>query len=416
MRISGLSSLLLSFAVATLCSAENRPARYIIYPKKGAFDSQNITAFFEEEPNITPVYSLGSVKAKVIDVHDTTILDKIASHPQIAYLEKDVVRSLMQPFSDASEHAIRRTLRGLAGNTTQLQDFPTEPNTTTYGLQLIGADVTPLRPGTTAEEVMVCIIDSGVNAKHPGLAGAHLDGYGDYATDLCGHGTHVTGTVAGGKQFAVAPGISVYSVKMYDGEACRASFSSDLVAALEHCTRAAGKAKLVINLSLGGPDSSPLEQTAFTNLYRSGVLSIAAAGNARRSEDRTTLIYPAAYEDVVSVAAVDDQKAVAYFSHANEFVDIAAPGVSIYSTYKNDYDWQSGTSMAAPHVTGAAAVVWSYGVKKGWTNEQVRTALLSTALDLGQPGRDNDYGAGLVNVCKAAKLAGFDEEGKVTCP
>ncbi|MDO8690178.1 MAG: S8 family serine peptidase, partial [Dehalococcoidia bacterium] len=138
---------------------------------------------------------------------------------------------------------------------------------------------------------------------------------------------------------------------------------------------------------------------AFDAAYASGlgVLIIGAAGNSGNARGKgNNVIYPAAYASVVAVAATDKSDKRAYFSSTGPAVELAAPGVSIQSTWLNNgYNTISGTSMATPHVTGAAALVFASG--KATTAVAVRNLLDSTAKDLGTPGRDSQYGYGLVN-------------------
>jgi PKD repeat protein len=149
-------------------------------------------------------------------------------------------------------------------------------------------------------------------------------------------------------------------------------------------------------MSLGGSGQSAAERQAFANSYAQGMLHIAAAGNGGNS----SMSYPASYDAVVSVAAVDSRENKASFSQYNSQVEIAAPGVGVNSTWNNNgYKSISGTSMATPHVSGVAALVWSHF--PNCTNQQVRDALNATAKDKGTAGRDTSYGYGIVQA-KAA--------------
>ncbi len=149
-------------------------------------------------------------------------------------------------------------------------------------------------------------------------------------------------------------------------------------------TYLAGKGAKVISMSLGGGASTTL-QTAVRNAWNSGngALIIAAAGN----DGNATLNYPAAYAEVVSVAATDSDDRRASFSNANADVEIAAAGVDVLSTKRGGgYVAFSGTSMATPHVAGVAALI--FGDNPGWTAAQVRSKLDTSVDDLGTPGRD----------------------------
>jgi subtilisin family serine protease len=206
-----------------------------------------------------------------------------------------------------------------------------------YGIDLVGAP-TAWAGGHTGSGVMVCVIDSGIKADHEDFAGVNIvGGYpSGWNSDSCGHGTHVAGTIAAQDNstgvIGVSPGdVDMYIVQVFSGASCGWSYASDLADAASRCKTAADAAgkKLVINMSLGGSGSSTAEGNAFQNLYNQGVLSIAAAGN----DGNSTMSYPASYDSVVSIAAVDSAKAKADFSQYNGQVELSAPGVAILSTY-----------------------------------------------------------------------------------
>jgi subtilisin family serine protease len=172
---------------------------------------------------------------------------------------------------------------------------------------------------------------------------------------------------------------------------------SGTVADVAACIRwAHDRGAKVISMSLGGPSSHTLAEaakSAYARGGRSGSLLIAAAGN----DGDNTVEYPAGLDQVVSVAAIDDSDEVAPFSNANADVEIAAPGVDILSTQLGGgYIRMSGTSMATPHVAGAAALLW--GLKPSATAGTIRRRLDAAVDDLGAPGRDPAYGFGVVDV------------------
>jgi serine protease len=215
---------------------------------------------------------------------------------------------------------------------------------------------------------------------------------------------YFTGTIAAvsvNGVVGVAPGVKLFIVRVFDD---RRTFVSSLVDAAYSCK--AGGAN-VINMSLGGGGFSRAENTAFADLYTNhNILLVAAAGNFGNTPRGTVMQYPASYDSVVSVGAVDSNKELAIFSQRNDQVEMAAPGESVLSTVpmgtgdvQGNYAYESGTSMATPHVSGVAALIWSHNATK--TASEVRAALQSTAEDLGVPGRDNEYGYGLVQAAAA---------------
>ena len=397
--------------------------------------------------------------------------------------------------------------------------------TTPYGITAVQAlEVSDAQAGNR----MICIIDSGLDQAHPeftsqfNISGTSDPGTGDWFTDENSHGTHVAGTIAalanGEGVVGVLPNgnIGLHIIKVFGASGW--SYSSGLVAALDACEAAGSN---VVSMSLGGSFKSRTESRAFSQANGRGVLSIAAAGN----DGNTRKSYPASYDSVMSVAAVDSNNAIAAFSQQNDQVEIAAPGVSVKSTvprgtgseasvvtgnlgidgqamgdspngtatgnlvacallgstddscaaaggavclierggisfadkviacessggsaaviYNNvegglsgtlggaatnipsigisqadgaalassvggtatvtvgpgDYAFFDGTSMATPHVSAVAGLVWSQ--HETCNNEQIRSAMNATALDLGSAGKDNAFGHGLVQA-KAA--------------
>ena len=373
--------------------------------------------------------------------------------------------------------------------------------------------------------IKVCVIDSGYDLGHPDLpAGARLGGsssvMGVWSEDASGHGTHVAGTIMAMENNIGVVGVvpkgtfDVHIHRVFDSEDETAP-SSAVVIGLDKCIAEGAR---VINLSLGcsGPGCfSSFENQAFADAYDSGALIVAAAGN----DGDTAISYPAGYDSVIAVAALDQAGIVAEFSQHYTQVELAAPGVSVISTvprgtgfggtlivgsmsiandplvgsanasftgllvdcglgettcegvedavcfiqrgtflfaekaescevgggkavviYNNvpgsfagtlgeyqtllpvigisdtdgallqafvgseasvtvgpsDYGHKNGTSMASPHVAGAAALLWGYN--PDFTNAQIRSALQAGAVDSGVPGRDSSYGFGRINV------------------
>ncbi len=254
--------------------------------------------------------------------------------------------------------------------------------------------------------VKVGIVDTGIDRNHEDLAGKTVDCAAvqlltnavreGTCTDQNDHGTHVAGTIGA----TANNGVGVAGVSFNSQFAiCRAlnALGSGTTAGVANCiTYLAGKGVKVISMSLGGGSSTTL-QTAVRNATNSGSLIIAAAGN----DGDATLNYPAAYAEVVSVAATDRNDARASFSNANSDVEIAAAGVDVLSTKRGGgYVAFSGTSMATPHVAGVAAIIAARNPSFG--QAQIRAKLQTSVDDLGAPGRDPQFGFGRVNLAKAA--------------
>ncbi len=272
------------------------------------------------------------------------------------------------------------------------------------GWDLFGVGAFPTSGG-----VKVGIVDTGIDQAHEDLVGKTVNcanamgsfggiiGGGTVKEGTCAddndHGTHVAGTIAGiannGKGVAgVAFNSSLGICKALGGP-----LGTGSTAGVANCiTYLAGKGNKVISMSLGGGASTTL-QTAVRNASSSSLL-IAAAGN----DGDATLNYPAAYAEVVSVAATDSNDQRASFSNANADVEIAAAGVDVLSAQRGGgYVKFSGTSMATPHVSGVAALIAS----RGGTPASWRSKLDASVDDKGAPGRDPQFGFGRVNLAKA---------------
>jgi subtilisin family serine protease len=262
---------------------------------------------------------------------------------------------------------------------------------------------------TRGAGVTVAVIDSG-SGPHPDLdanldVGRNLfmgaDEVGAPDVDTVGHGTHVAGIIAavannGIGVVGVAPESRILPIRVLgpDGR----GRSGDVIAAVR---LAADSGARVINLSLGGDQESPGLSDAIRYANDKGALVIAAAGN---DGPAAAPKWPAAFELTIAVAFTDQQNAPSPRSQSGEYIDIAAPGVSILSTAGGDYAYSSGSSMAAGFVSGAAALL--FAARPALTNAQVRDILLRTATDIAAPGIDPLTGFGLLNLRAAfAELA-----------
>jgi subtilisin family serine protease len=263
-------------------------------------------------------------------------------------------------------------------------------------------------------DVVVTVIDTGADLDHPDLA-ANLLARGtedwDFANgpdqvpdDEDGHGSHVAGTAAGvenmGGVLGVAPGCRIMPLRvdLTTGQNQNRADAINYVAnqALQH-----GDRRYVINCSWRMNGDHAGVRTAIQTAVRDNVVVVFAAGNANSNTDITPQ-FPGVYPEVISVAALDQQDARAVFSNFGSNVDVAAPGVNIWSALPNDvHGFLDGTSMAAPHVAGVAALIWSRN--RHLTNGQVRSILEETAVsvDAANPGFAGMLGRGRVSALGA---------------
>jgi serine protease len=489
---------LLALVAGTLVVAQSRAGRVRVYVEFERFSPQGVALVRAAGGTVHHEFPRFNAVAVTLPI---AAIQGLLRNPNVVAIEDDPIRV---PYAQ------------------------TEP----YGIGMVQAD---LVSDAQAGNRKICIIDSGYCIGHEDLpSGSTVNGFsgaGDWFKDGCGHGTHVAGTIAALNNtegvLGVLPSgnVNLHIVRVF-GDSCSWTYSSSLIAALDKCTAVGSN---VVSMSLGGTFKSRFEDRAFRDAYKAGVLSVAAAGNAGNNQKS----YPASYNSVISVAAVDSNKVVADFSQKNSAVELAAPGVGVLSTvpwleentltvggttyngnyienaargsasgaladgglcdstgawpgkvvlcergsinfydkvmnvessggsaaviYNNEpgnffgtlgpgnsssipaislsqedgqflvnnqlgssstvvssreepasgYEAWDGTSMATPHVSGVAALVWSNNTS--CTNDEIRLALQATAEDLGDPGRDNAYGFGLVR----AQLA--DDQLALNC-
>lgn len=255
--------------------------------------------------------------------------------------------------------------------------------------------------------VKVGLIDTGVDLRHPDLqenlkGGINLLCPGQPPTDDNGHGTHVAGILAAARNgrgvVGVAPGAGLYVVKAFDrygnGRLSR------ILEALQWC---ADQRLHLVNLSFGMKQESVALRRAVQKATATGLLVVAAAGNEGRAD---SVVYPARYSEVLAVAALGKDGRRARFSSFGPEIDFIAPGEDIKSTYPGGrYRVLSGTSMAAPHVTGIAALL--LGARLQLRGGEVRQLLVASCRPIANLPRE-EQGAGLPSARQAvqALLAG----------
>jgi len=364
--VIGLFSILIltigtSGIISTHATPSPVPDRYIIILNDGA-NPWSVANEMAQERGL----GLSHVYGTAVNGFSATVprgqLDNITSDPRVNYIEQDSVVSIFKkPAGNPGKGG------NDGGSTTQ------PPQVIPTGITRIGG------PVSGSVNVNVAVIDTGIDASHPDLN--VIDGVnfakGKSWSDGNGHGTHVSGTIAAKNNdigvVGVAPGANLYAVKVLDNRG--SGFMSDVIAGVNWVAANAGTID-VANMSLGGSTSSTLN-AAVENAINAGVVFVVAAGN---NSGDACLKSPASAPNAITVSALDDRDGIsnndpfAYFSNYGSCVDMIAPGVLILSTWKGgDYKTISGTSMASPHVAGAAALYLASNTSA--TPAQVESAL-----------------------------------------
>ncbi len=249
----------------------------------------------------------------------------------------------------------------------------------------------------TGAGVTVAIIDSQVDAAHPDLAGSIAGQFDAVAADRPDqHGTAMTGAIAAhNKLLGVAPGVRILAIHAFSPDARNPeqATTQNIVAGIDWAIHnGAG----VINMSFAGP-YDPILQAALNKAHENGIVLIAAAGNLG---PQSPPLYPAADENVIAVTAVDKDDRLLPEASQGPHIALAAPGVHVADVApQGTYGYTTGTSVAAAHVSGVAALILERNPSIGTAG--LEDLLYSTAKDLGAPGRDSKFGYGLVDPYRA---------------
>jgi len=256
---------------------------------------------------------------------------------------------------------------------------------------------------TRGSVIRVGVLDTGIDGAHPDLAPNYKGGISfvpgeTTPQDYQSHGTHCAGTIAaainGAGVVGVAPAAYLYAIKVLSRSG--SGSWSYLISGIDWCI----KNKMhVLSMSLGGSSAPTALGTMCDAAWGKGLLLVAAAGNS--GPGMGTVGYPAKYGSVIAVSAIDSANAIANFSSRGPEVEICAPGVDVLSTIPGGgYGTKSGTSMACPHVSGAAALAW--GGHRYADNVTIRRLLAWRSDPLGIPGRDAEFGYGRVDAALGA--------------
>jgi len=391
--ILSLFLLLMHFSVAKA----NEGARKIVVFRSDVSDTQKDEIIRWAGGN--KLKNLDLVKGRAVYLPSKSAVEKLKAHPSVLRVDDDVIVEALE----RNEFDSLRVLNPLRKISQPSQTLP-------WGVDRVDAELVWPTTGNTGDPIKVGIIDTGISNKHPDLlanikGGVNTINPSKSWNDDNGHGSHVAGIVAALNNsigvVGVGPDIDLYAIKVLNANGT--GYLSDVIEGIEWAIQ---NGMQVINMSLGTTSNVPSFHDAIIAAKNAGIVIVAAAGN-----NGVAVTYPAAYPEVIAVSAIDQNDQIASWSSRGPEVDLAAPGVSIYSTYKGTgYATLSGTSMAAPHVTGVAALVLNTSVgfydlngNGKWDPDEVQKKLQDTAVDLGTSGFDNLYGWGLVNAYNAVQ-------------
>jgi subtilisin family serine protease len=355
------------------------PDRLLVQPRAGVSDAQASREFADQ----------GAEIVDLIPAVDTFVLHVPAA--RLATIEK----------------ALARSPRFKSVGRDYLRYLQTTPNDYWYPSQwhltkIQAPNAWGVTTGSTG--VTIAVIDSGVSAVNDLssklLPGINLIDGGTDVTDGFNHGTPVAGIAGASTNNGTGvAGISwlssILPVKVYGntGATTCSAITNGIIWAADHGAK-------VINMSFAGPTACSGESSAIDYAWNRGAVLVAAAGN----DGTTTPTYPAAYNNVIAVASTESDDSLSSFSNRGNWLSVAAPGRGLYTTYNNGaYTGASGTSAAAPVVSGIAALVLS--ANPALTNAQVTSIIEQSADDLGVAGFDSSFGWGRVNAYRAVVAA-----------
>lgn len=403
-KISALIVTAIAVAIVPVFSAsaqDAQPQRLIVTFNE-RLSEEKIKAVTSQ--GATPIKQLGLTKSVVVTVPSAAVAKKLESIKDVKYVEVDAIA-----------HTSAKTQAAPTQPTQPVQSLP-------WGITRI--DASKSWPTSRGTGIKVAVIDTGIDKAHPDLlqnisGGVNFvqSGRGARTTvdpaawnDDNGHGTHVSGTIAAADNtigvVGVAPNAQLFGVKVLNSAG--SGYVSDIISGIEWSVN---NNMQVINMSLGLTSHVQALQDAVNAADNAGVVVVAAAGNSGDGNAATNNVnYPAKYNSTLAISATDSADRIATFSSDGIEVDIAAPGVNVYSTTRGGgYGNMSGTSMAAPHVAGvianmlAAPITATADLNQDglWSAGEARAYLQTTSDDLGMSGRDVFFGYGLVDTEEA---------------
>ncbi len=357
-------------------------------------------------------------------------IKSLQRNPLVAYIEEDKsVSGIDRDFTTIIEKPLKlnraykktkfHNLESLNRIQTRDVNLSNDEYERNWGIQHIKAKIAHDK-NITAKGIKIAILDTGIDYTHEDLKDNYKGGYNYIKNDRNSsdpfddgwnmHGTHIAGIIAAKANkigvVGVAPDASLYALKVLDAGGF--GLVSDIVSAIEWSVE---NKMDIANISITGIDSKILKD-ACDAAKRAGLLIVAAAGNTYGE----AALFPASYDSVIAVNSIDDNDTLSFFSAVDPAIEIAAPGLNILSTTgNNDYAALSGTSQSAAFISGAAALIMSSGLEDinqdgEINNLDVREKLQTAVKDLGEEGRDDKYGFGLISIDKAISTANESDE------
>ena len=419
--LAGLAAIVMVLSAIPLAVPGNAASESSIVPGQimVKFHDNGAAAAVLHPQGLSDGPEIGSTGAHLITVpagKELRLIQVLSRNPGVEYAEPDkVVTATSSDTYFGRQYALQN----------DGQSFTNTKGDITVPAGTVDADVDAVEAwnvttgiDSAGNATKVAVLDSGVATDNPDI-NPKVVARTNFTTsrdneDNYGHGTHVAGIIAatannGIGVAGVCPGCTILAGKVLTDNGMGSS--SGLANGINWAVKNGAK---VISMSLAVGASTTLE-TAVNNAWGAGVVLVAAAGNG----GNTTMMYPGAYSNVIAVGATDNKDLKASFSTYGTWVDVAAPGVSVYSTFPNHrfvlareygrsmgYDIGSGTSMSTPIVAAIAALVWS--TPAGTSSASVRTKVESTADPILGTGTapDSFWAHGRVNACKAVGATG----------
>lgn len=264
---------------------------------------------------------------------------------------------------------------------------------------------------TTGSPIVIAIIDTGVASDHPDLEGRVLPGFNairnnNEAYDDEGHGTHMAGVAAAAGNNGRGVAGMCWNCQILPIKVLNSNGQGSSASIIRGMNWAADNGAKIFSMSLGSDQRSRGEEDAVNYAYNKGITIFASSGNS--GGDKNPVIYPAAYPNVIAIAATAPNDSATGFSSFGDFVDLAAPGVGIWSTYWNDEDGntyapENGTSPACPHAAGLAALALTLWPEL--SPAQIEQLLVGSSVDIGAPGKDVYAGWGRIDALKTVQNA-----------